>query len=156
MQSFYRVRLEKTEDAARTISVRHVEPELLAEEERCRSSSSVSSIQTTSRAARRSHRVRRALAPDQSPGRRPAPRRARRDHGRRQALVIAGGHVASLHNRLELFDVLGLAAGKPIVAWAAGAMVLTERIVLFTTTRRTAPTSPRCSTAASAWRRAWW
>jgi hypothetical protein len=47
------------------------------------------------------------------------------------ALVIAGGHVASLLNRLKLFDVLRLARGKPVVAWSAGAMVLTERIVLF-------------------------
>ena len=45
--------------------------------------------------------------------------------------MIAGGHVASLLNRLKLFDVLGLAAGKPIFAWSAGAMVLTDRIVLF-------------------------
>ncbi len=47
------------------------------------------------------------------------------------ALVIAGGHVASLHNRLQLFDVLAHNANKPIVAWSAGAMVLTDRIVLF-------------------------
>ena len=39
--------------------------------------------------------------------------------------------IASLLNRLALFDVLGLAAGKPIIAWSAGAMVLTDRIVLF-------------------------
>ena len=45
--------------------------------------------------------------------------------------MIAGGHVASLLNRLALFDVLELAAGKPVIAWSAGAMVLTDRIVLF-------------------------
>jgi hypothetical protein len=32
LQGFYRVRLEKTDDAARAISVRHVEPELLEQE----------------------------------------------------------------------------------------------------------------------------
>lgn len=48
-----------------------------------------------------------------------------------EALLIAGGHVAILLNRLRLFDVLGLAAEQPIVAWSGGVMVLTERIVLF-------------------------
>jgi cyanophycinase-like exopeptidase len=47
------------------------------------------------------------------------------------ALLIAGGHVAVLLNRLRLFGVLDLAHGLPVVAWSAGAMVLTERILLF-------------------------
>ena len=47
------------------------------------------------------------------------------------ALVIAGGHVAVLLNRLRLFDVLSLIRERPIVAWSAGAMALTERVVLF-------------------------
>jgi hypothetical protein len=47
------------------------------------------------------------------------------------ALVIAGGHVASLLNRLQLFGVLDHVGDKPIIAWSAGAMVLTDRIVLF-------------------------
>jgi hypothetical protein len=46
-------------------------------------------------------------------------------------VVIAGGHVASLLNRLKLFDVINLAHSKHVVAWSAGAMVLTDRIVLF-------------------------
>jgi len=47
------------------------------------------------------------------------------------ALVITGGHVASLLNRLQLFDVLANVGDKPIIAWSAGAMVLMDRIVLF-------------------------
>jgi hypothetical protein len=47
------------------------------------------------------------------------------------ALCIAGGHVAVLTNRLRLLDVLGAAEHLPVVAWSAGAMALTERIVLF-------------------------
>jgi len=39
------------------------------------------------------------------------------------ALVIAGGHVAVLLNRLRLFAVLELAADLPLVAWSAGAAV---------------------------------
>jgi hypothetical protein len=46
-------------------------------------------------------------------------------------VVIAGGHVAVLINRLRLFDLGPLLAGKTIVAWSAGAMVLAARIVLF-------------------------
>jgi hypothetical protein len=47
------------------------------------------------------------------------------------AILIAGGHVAVLANRLRLFDLQRLLAGKTIAAWSAGAMALSERIVLF-------------------------
>lgn len=47
------------------------------------------------------------------------------------AVAIAGGHVASLLNRLRLFDLGPLIADKPILAWSAGAMTLTDRVVLF-------------------------
>ncbi|MAE76300.1 MAG: hypothetical protein CMJ85_05470 [Planctomycetes bacterium] len=47
------------------------------------------------------------------------------------AVCIAGGHVAVLYNRLAMFGVLDHVADKPIFAWSAGAMVLSERIVLF-------------------------
>jgi hypothetical protein len=47
------------------------------------------------------------------------------------ALLIAGGHVAVLLNRLRLFGVLDLFQDKPVIAWSAGAMSLAERIVLF-------------------------
>lgn len=46
-------------------------------------------------------------------------------------LCIAGGHVGVLLHRLRLFDVLGLHGARPIIAWSAGAMVCTERVVLF-------------------------
>jgi hypothetical protein len=47
-------------------------------------------------------------------------------------LAIAGGHVAVLANRLRLFGVLELLGpDKPVVAWSGGAMVASERIVLF-------------------------
>ena len=47
------------------------------------------------------------------------------------AVLIAGGHVGILLNRLRLFGVLELSQRLPIVAWSGGAMVLCERIVLF-------------------------
>jgi hypothetical protein len=53
-----------------------------------------------------------------------------------RAIVITGGHVAVLLNRLQFFGVDVVLrevheAGTPILAWSAGSMVLTERIVLF-------------------------
>ena len=47
------------------------------------------------------------------------------------AVLIAGGHVGILLNRLRLFGVLELSKEQPIVAWSGGAMVLCERVVLF-------------------------
>ncbi|MCK5943272.1 MAG: hypothetical protein KAI24_14930 [Planctomycetes bacterium] len=46
-------------------------------------------------------------------------------------LLIAGGHVGVLLHRLRLFDLLGVWGDRPVVAWSAGAMALTERVVLF-------------------------
>ncbi len=46
-------------------------------------------------------------------------------------VVVAGGHVASLLNRLRLFHLGPLLGGRPVVAWSGGAMVLTPRVVLF-------------------------
>ena len=64
-----------------------------------------------------------------------------------RAVVLTGGHVAVLLNRLQFFGVdralTELAAeGKPIVAWSAGAMVLTDRIVLFYDDPPDGPTYP--------------
>ena len=36
-----------------------------------------------------------------------------------------------LLNRLRLFDFLGLAGNCPVIAWSAGAMAVSERVVLF-------------------------
>lgn len=47
-------------------------------------------------------------------------------------LLIAGGHVGILYNRMRLFGVTeALNENAGIAGWSAGAMVLTERIVLF-------------------------
>jgi hypothetical protein len=46
------------------------------------------------------------------------------------ALVIAGGHVGVLAGVLGLFGVAAASRG-PVIAWSAGAMALTDRIVLF-------------------------
>jgi hypothetical protein len=45
-------------------------------------------------------------------------------------LVIAGGHVGVLASTLHLFNVAA-SLRSPVIAWSAGAMALTDRIVLF-------------------------
>jgi len=130
MQDFYRVRLDHAAQAARTISLRNANADLLAEEhaaslalirhidrdhlERCRAVHAAFDALMVERDALAKHvrELRDAIAPT-------------------EALVIAGGHVAVLLNRLRLFDVVGLAANRPIIAWSAGAMALSERVVLF-------------------------
>ncbi|HHO51344.1 MAG TPA: hypothetical protein ENK18_10830 [Deltaproteobacteria bacterium] len=64
-----------------------------------------------------------------------------------RAIVMAGGHVGVLRNRLDFFGA-GEAilachrSGTPIVAWSAGAMVLTERVILFYDDPPDGPTFP--------------
>ena len=47
------------------------------------------------------------------------------------AVVIAGGHVAVLLYRLKLLGLAELIGDRPVVAWSAGAMALSDRVVLF-------------------------
>jgi hypothetical protein len=46
-------------------------------------------------------------------------------------VLITGGHVVVLLNRLNLFGFDSLLSNKNIIGWSAGAMVLSDRIVLF-------------------------
>ena len=47
------------------------------------------------------------------------------------AVLVAGGHVVVLLNRLRLLGLDTILASRPVVAWSAGAMVLADRIVAF-------------------------
>ena len=47
------------------------------------------------------------------------------------ALVVAGGHAGVLAEVLHLFNIAAALNGTPVIAWSAGAMALTDRIVLF-------------------------
>ncbi len=47
------------------------------------------------------------------------------------AVAIAGGHVALLLNRLQTFGLDELIGDRPVFAWSAGAMAISDRIVLF-------------------------
>jgi hypothetical protein len=132
LQDFYRVRLDYIDDAARAISVRLVEPELLAQEWQV----SVDLFRQLDRDhLDRCVQIQADFERRWELGERPIIARHRREVAElirdSSVLMVAGGHVASLLNRMALFDVTGHTAGKTIVAWSAGAMVLTDRIVLF-------------------------
>ena len=47
------------------------------------------------------------------------------------AVLLAGGHVGVLRNRLQFFGFEDLLPGRTIIAWSAGAMALTDRVYLF-------------------------
>lgn len=47
------------------------------------------------------------------------------------AVAIAGGHIAVLLNRLVLFGLADLIGDRTVFAWSAGAMAISDRIVLF-------------------------
>jgi hypothetical protein len=132
MQEAYRVRLEHAAQAARAVAVRSADPALAAEEQaaslelfryidadhlaRCRAVHASFEGRLVPRGRRVVQRhvdeLRKAIEPT-------------------DAIVIAGGHVAVLLNRLRLFGLAELAGPRPIIAWSAGAMALTERVVLF-------------------------
>ncbi len=132
MQSLYHTRLEGIEESSKRISLRYVEPELLSAEEKV----SVDQYRYLDRDhIDRCQAVRAQFDKGWPLGEVPLIAKHRQEVREliapTQALVIAGGHVASLLNRLQLFDVLDASGTMPIIAWSAGAMVLTERIVLF-------------------------
>jgi hypothetical protein len=132
MQSFYRTRLEAADDAAHAIAVRHVDEALLEEE----LGVSIEVFRQLDRDhVERCSKVYSDFDAHWMPVTRPAVVRHWRELQEIlsgcQALFIAGGHVASLYNRLRLFDVIDLASRLPIYASSAGAMVLTDRIVCF-------------------------
>lgn len=48
-----------------------------------------------------------------------------------ETILITGGNVVVLLNRLRLFSMSGHLAARNLIAWSAGAMVLAEKIVLY-------------------------
>lgn len=132
MQDFYRTRLDHANAAARAISVRHVDEALLAEEHQV----SMAVIRRLDyKHLARCAEVNAEFEARWQPLGRPHVARHRGELAaileRTSAVVIAGGHVAVLLNRLRMFDVAALFGARPVVGWSAGGMVLTERVVLF-------------------------
>lgn len=132
LQDFYRIRLEFLIQSAHVISHRAASEEVLAEEH----VASVTAIRMLDRHhRRRCDRVRREFRQVWGPKTLDAVRPHRDEITSIledcDALAIAGGHVATLINRLQLFDIAELIGERPVLAWSAGAMAITDHIVLF-------------------------
>ena len=51
--------------------------------------------------------------------------------GRTTGVLITGGNVVILLNRMRLFGLAHMLREVPVIGWSAGAMVLAERVILF-------------------------
>lgn len=130
LQRLYRMRLQQALLAARKVRRAHAEPDLVAGEER----HAISQL----RALDRHHRKRvrsihrefetasaaSALVAEQAEA-------VAQTIADCETVIITGGHILVLLNRLDLFGLSRLLKPRHIVAWSAGAMVLSERVVLF-------------------------
>lgn len=131
-QDFYRIRMEHALDAQHVIDNRKAPADILEDEARA----SIQAIRDIDRMhLERCVRDREEFDAQMKPLTRPAIAKHVAELTEIMkdcdALAIAGGHVASLMNRLRLFDIQSLAKGKVIFAWCAGAMAISERVVIF-------------------------
>jgi hypothetical protein len=132
LQDLYRLRLEHAKAAARELMEHKADPELLRRAQR----SAMHALRRLDRehlsAIEREHgNFRRDLRPQQRSSVVPHIQELRRLIESAAAVLIAGGHVAVLANRLRLFDLKRLLTGRTLLAWSAGAMALSDCIVLF-------------------------
>ncbi len=131
-QDFYRIRLEHLLDAEQVLKNRLAPKPILEDEERA----SLAAIRDLdARHLTRCARDRSEFEDRWRPLDRPVVAKERAEIAELvadcEAVAIAGGHVASLLNRLALFGIQDLLADKLVFAWCAGAMALSERVVLF-------------------------
>jgi hypothetical protein len=129
-QDYYRIRLELAMEADRMIRQREP-PGELAEEE-------LDASVATLRGLDQRHFAQCEKEHEQFDAQwseRPSVKKHREEIARIvdgcEAICIAGGHVASLLNRLTLFGIGELFSGRSIFAWSAGAMAVSDRVVLF-------------------------
>jgi hypothetical protein len=131
-QDFYRIRLEHSLDAERVIRQRSAPADILADEDLA-SVEAIRSLDTWHLA--QCARVRKDFEARCDRAESPVLARHRQEVAAAvhecEALAIAGGHVASLLNRLSLFEIAGLASGRVVFAWSAGAMAISPCVVLF-------------------------
>jgi hypothetical protein len=132
LQRFYRIRLSPTLTAARRLMLAKGDPDLLLLEQRA----AIAQLRALDR-----HHLRHIMILHRDFDRRRSGLHIPLATAQREAVhrlvekaglvLIAGGHVAVLLNRIRLFRLGELLAQKPVIAWSAGAMALSERIVLF-------------------------
>ncbi len=132
LQDVYRVRLESALDAERILRERKT-PLAIRDEIEAAALQSIRDLDLWH--LEQCARLRHELDARLKPMKRPALRRHREELSTQladcDAVAIAGGHVATLVNRLRLFGIADLVGTRPVFAWSGGAMVVSERIVLF-------------------------
>lgn len=135
LQELYRVRLAHALDAARTLLARRADAQF-ADLAGAAAAEALDDV----RALDRRHFAHVEEIHGEFEARwRPAERhevaRAREEVARDlrgcEALCIAGGHVTVLLNRVRLLGIAELLGQRPLIAWSAGAMVISQRVVLF-------------------------
>jgi hypothetical protein len=131
-QDFYRIRLEHQLEADHVIRQRAAPPEIIAEQ----TEASIDSI----RELDRWHLAQCAREHEAFESRLRLRERATVARHRKEiakivadcaAIAIAGGHVVTLINRMKLFGIGELAGGRVVFAWSAGAMAVSDHVVLF-------------------------
>jgi hypothetical protein len=132
LQRFYRLRLGHLAESYRALLGEHGSPRVLSMERRA----ALRALRTLdNQHYRRVRRIHERFEDTERPAERPAIASHRREIagilGASVVLLVAGGHVGVLVNRLRLFGLADLAEKIPVIAWSAGAMALSERVVLF-------------------------
>ncbi len=132
LQDFYRVRLNFLVEAAHVIAQRTASAEFMVEE----NNTSVEALRVLDRHhLSRCQRVHAEFWGEWKRDERPviAEQRAEISHllDDCEAVAIAGGHVATILNRLRLFGFTKMLGARPLLAWSAGAMAVTQRVTLF-------------------------
>ena len=131
-QDFYRIRLEHSLDAEHVIRQRSAPNDILADEAHA-SIDAIRSLDTWHLA--QCARVRKEFAPRCDDADSPELERHRSEVvallKECDAIAISGGHVASLLNRLTMFQIGKLVGNRVVFAWSAGAMAISQRVVLF-------------------------
>ncbi len=132
IQRLYRYRLDYALEPARELLRREGPPELLEPERQA----AIEALRDLDEAhLQRIREVHRDYERKTRPLERSAVLRHRREIAEILqecvALAVAGGHVAVLLNRMRTFGLGGLIGETPVFAWSAGAMALSERVVLF-------------------------
>jgi hypothetical protein len=132
LQALYRLRLAHALESARELMNREADGPFAAEHRRA----AIRALRTLDR----QHLVQvRKVHAEFDEHWRPFDRRSVARHRERlerrlrgtSAVAIAGGHVTVLLNRMRMFGVADLFGERTLVAWSAGAMAISERVVLF-------------------------
>lgn len=132
LQELYRLRVKHGVAAVRALEDRPVAPDLVASE---REDAVAALRRLEDHHLDRLRSVHAEFATETGFAQHPAVARERRGIeaalAECEAVLVAGGHIAVLLNRMRLFSLAELCRERPIFAWSAGAMAMTERVVVF-------------------------